>query len=96
MPHADLLLTGGKIVTLDPRSCTVSALAIRGDRPTENTSALQACLARLSGEVTVGFSCWNLLQGSDQFPAPFFLEAYREITRHPTADYTELLESLPS
>ncbi|HTD52841.1 MAG TPA: PD-(D/E)XK nuclease family protein, partial [Thermoanaerobaculia bacterium] len=71
------------------------ALAIRGDRPTENTSALQACLARLSGEVAVGFSCWNLLQGSDQFPAPFFLEAYREITRHPTADYTELLESLP-
>ncbi len=32
MPHADLVLTGGKIVTLDPRSRTVSALAIRGDR----------------------------------------------------------------
>src|ERR1700730_2496616 len=32
MPHAALVLTGGKIVTLDPRSRTVSALAIRGDR----------------------------------------------------------------
>jgi predicted amidohydrolase YtcJ len=32
MPDADLVLTGGKIVTLDPRSRTVQALAIRGDR----------------------------------------------------------------
>jgi predicted amidohydrolase YtcJ len=32
MPPADLVLTGGKIVTLDPRSRTVEALAIRGDR----------------------------------------------------------------
>jgi predicted amidohydrolase YtcJ len=32
MPHADLALTGGKIVTLDPMSRTVPALAIRGDR----------------------------------------------------------------
>lgn len=32
MPHADLELTGGKIVTLDPRSRIVSALAVRGDR----------------------------------------------------------------
>ena len=32
MSHADLVLTGGKIVTLDPRSRTVPALAIRGDR----------------------------------------------------------------
>src|SRR5712671_1291416 len=32
MPHADLALTGGKIVTLDPKSRTVPALAIRGDR----------------------------------------------------------------
>jgi len=32
MPHADLVLTGGKILTLDPRSRTVQALAVRGDR----------------------------------------------------------------
>ena len=32
MPDADLVLTGGKIVTLDPRSRLVQALAIRGDR----------------------------------------------------------------
>jgi predicted amidohydrolase YtcJ len=32
MLSADLALTGGKIVTLDARSRTVSALAIRGDR----------------------------------------------------------------
>src|SRR6266446_3466336 len=32
MCHADLVLTGGKIVTLDPRSRTVPALAIGGDR----------------------------------------------------------------
>ena len=71
------------------------ALSIRGDRPTENTLALQACVARLSGEVTFSFSGWNLLQGSDQFPAPFLLEAHREICGDPGADYTHLYGSLP-
>src|SRR5512136_2982415 len=32
MPDADLVLTGGKILTLDPRSRTVEALAVRGGR----------------------------------------------------------------
>src|SRR5260370_1055254 len=32
MPHADLALTGGKIVTLGPGSGTVAARAMRGDR----------------------------------------------------------------
>ena len=32
MPDADLVLTGGKILTLDPRARTVRALAVRGDR----------------------------------------------------------------
>src|SRR5512144_2445064 len=32
MPDADLVLTGGKILTLDPRSRAVQALAVRGDR----------------------------------------------------------------
>jgi ATP-dependent helicase/nuclease subunit B len=71
------------------------ALAIRGDRPTENTLALQVCVARLSGEVTFSFSGWNLLQGSDQFPAPFLLEAHREACGEPGADYTQLSRSLP-
>jgi ATP-dependent helicase/nuclease subunit B len=70
------------------------ALAIHGDRPTENTLALRACVARLNGDVTFGFSCWNLAQASEQFPAPFLLDAHREIAGNPTADYTELLEAL--
>ena len=32
MSHADLVLTGGKILTLDARSRTVEALAVRGGR----------------------------------------------------------------
>ena len=32
MPHADLVLTGGKILTLDPQGRTVRALAVRGER----------------------------------------------------------------
>jgi predicted amidohydrolase YtcJ len=32
MPHADLVLAGGKILTLDPKSRIVQALAVRGDR----------------------------------------------------------------
>lgn len=72
------------------------ALAIRGDRPTENTGALQACVARLEGDVTFSFSCWNLVQASEQFPAAFFLEVHREITGNREADYTDLLDALPS
>jgi len=34
MPPADLVLTGGKIVTLDPRSRIVPALAVQGERIT--------------------------------------------------------------
>ncbi|HEX7254093.1 MAG TPA: PD-(D/E)XK nuclease family protein, partial [Thermoanaerobaculia bacterium] len=71
------------------------ALAIRGDRPSENTLALQACVARVAGRLTLSFSSWNLLQGSDQFPAPFVLEAHREIASNRTADYTNLLQALP-
>ncbi|HSB40587.1 MAG TPA: amidohydrolase [Methylomirabilota bacterium] len=32
MPHADLVLTGGKILTLDPQGRSVQALAVRGER----------------------------------------------------------------
>jgi hypothetical protein len=52
-------------------------------------------VARVAGRLTLSFSSWNLLQGSDQFPAPFILEAHREITSNPGADYTNLLETLP-
>src|SRR5512144_2088709 len=50
MPGADLILTGGKILTLDPQSRVVQALAVRGDR----IAALGADgdIARLAGPGT--------------------------------------------
>ncbi|MFN2385352.1 MAG: PD-(D/E)XK nuclease family protein [Thermoanaerobaculia bacterium] len=73
-------------------------LALGRDKPSEKTRALQACLARLRGELTVGFSCWNvanLAQPGDRFPSPFLLELYRVAAGKPAADYSQLDRELP-
>jgi RecB family exonuclease len=80
------------------RALSHAALALYRDRPRDATRALAACLARLPGEVTVGYSNWKLRsldQQSEQFPSPFFLDVYRAASRRPDADYTELLAALP-
>jgi RecB family exonuclease len=72
-------------------------LALGRDRPSEKTRAMQACLARLRGELTVGFSCWdvgNLAQPGDRFPSPFLLEIFRSASGRPAADYTQLDKEL--
>ncbi|HEV8609834.1 MAG TPA: PD-(D/E)XK nuclease family protein [Thermoanaerobaculia bacterium] len=70
-------------------------LAIRGGRPAENTLALQACLARVHGEVTASYACWNLLEAREQFPATSFLALFRARSGDDAADYSELARALP-
>ena len=73
-------------------------LSLGRDGPSEKTRALQACLARLRGDLTAGFSCWNvanLAAPGDRFPSPFLLELYRTAAGKPAADYTQLDRELP-
>lgn len=80
------------------RVLSPATLAMHRDRPREATMALEACLARLRGELTVSFSCWNvrsLSQQGEQFPSPFFLGLYRERSGQKQADYSALLAALP-
>jgi ATP-dependent helicase/nuclease subunit B len=68
------------------------------ERPRDTTAALQACVARLSGDFTASYSSWRLRsldQQSEQFPSPFFLALHREATGDANADYSALLRALP-
>lgn len=74
---------------IDPRG-----LAIRGARPEENSLALKACVARLRGEITISYSCWDLLEARERFPAPFLLDVYRSTSGNEEADYSSLEKAL--
>ena len=74
---------------IDPRG-----LALRGARPEENSLALRACVARLRGEITLSFSCWDLLEARERFPAPFLLDLYRSAIGNEEADYSSLARAL--
>ncbi len=74
------------------------ALPLYRERPRESARALQACVARVSGELTASYSSWNLRsldQQSEQFPSPFFLDLHRLRSGEPQADYSDLLDALP-
>ena len=65
-------------------------LALRGGRPSENTRAWKACVARVRGDVTVSYPSWNLLEAREQFPAASYLEVFRLATGREGADYSDL------
>lgn len=67
---------------------------MRGGRPAENTLAWKSCVARVRGEITVSYPCWNLLEAREQFPAASYLEVFRLASGRADADYTELDRSL--
>ena len=72
-------------------------LAIERERPREQARALQACVARLRGQLTASYSKFdlrNLSQAGEPAPSPFFLELYRARTGT-NADYGEMLAALP-
>ncbi|NIQ39052.1 MAG: hypothetical protein GTN81_10735 [Proteobacteria bacterium] len=65
-------------------------LPLPGERPQENRLAFWACLAQLRGRITVSYSCRNLLEDREQFPAPLVLKLYRSVREEPEADYRAL------
>lgn len=71
-------------------------LAMRGGRPAENALALRSCIARVRGEVTVSYPCWDLLEAREQFPAAAYLDVFRLVSGNPTADYSDADAALPA
>jgi len=68
-------------------------LALRGDAPREKGEALRATLARLRGTVTLSFSCIDLSEDREQFPAGDLVDLFRAATRRPEADSAALAEA---
>jgi hypothetical protein len=69
-------------------------LTLRGGRPAENVLAWKSCVARVRGEITVSYPCWNLLEAREQFPAASYLDLFRLSSGRTGADYSDLDRSL--
>lgn len=80
------------------RALSSGELPLWRDRPREKTRELELLLARLRGKFAASYSRWdlsNLTQPGEKFPAPFFLEIYRQKSRRADADYSDLSSALP-
>ncbi|HEU5249909.1 MAG TPA: PD-(D/E)XK nuclease family protein, partial [Thermoanaerobaculia bacterium] len=71
-------------------------LGMRAGRPAENALALRSCIARVRGQITVSYACWDLLEAREQFPASSCLAIFRLVTGNPNADYREMDRRLPA
>ena len=74
----------------------VAALPLAPDRSAENAVALQTCVARLRGQLTFGYSGFNLrdlANPGEVFPSPFLLDVYRSASGAGEADYGRLAEA---
>jgi ATP-dependent helicase/nuclease subunit B len=71
-------------------------LAMRAGRPAENALALRSCIARVRGDISVSYACWDLLEAREQFPAATYLDVFRLVTGDATADYSDADRALPA
>ena len=69
-------------------------LPLLGERSQENKDALWGCLARLRGQITMSYSCRDLLEDRELFPTAMVLEIYRCVNDEPEADYTMLRSAM--
>ncbi len=68
------------------RAAAPGELSLRGDAPRERGEALRATIARLRGTVTLSYSCVDLAEDREQFPAADLVDLFRSVTRRPEAD----------
>jgi RecB family exonuclease len=78
---------------------SAAALPLAPDRSIESALALQACVARLRGAVTLGYPGFNLrdlANPGEVFPSPFLLEAHRAGSgaEGSAADYASLADAM--
>jgi ATP-dependent helicase/nuclease subunit B len=74
-----------------------ASLALGREQPRETARALRACMSRVSGGLTASYSSYdvrNLSQAGEPGASPFVLEAFRESSRRPEADFTDLAAAL--
>ena len=67
-----------------------AGLSLGPQRARENSTAARACVARLRGDVTLGYPGWNLrdlANPGEVFPSPFLLEVFRRASGEAEADY---------
>lgn len=70
-------------------------LGTSAKRVQDNLRRMSQLLARLRGEVTLSYSCWNLLEDRDQFPSSAVLGAFRILSGNRAGDQSDLLGWLP-
>jgi len=64
------------------------------ERLAEQTRDLRRLLARLRGEVVLGFSCRDLLDDREGFPSPVLLPIFRALAEMPDGDHEALADWL--
>ncbi len=74
----------------DDRLQISPALITTAERAAEAHFRFQALFARLRGSVTLSYSAYDTVEGRKLGPAAVLLEAYREQTGNPTANYEQL------
>lgn len=76
------------------RSAISTGLVTSRDRVQRKVKTFNRLLSRLQGEVTLSFSCRNLIDDREQFASPVVLAVYRAMSGDHQADYSSLNEWL--
>jgi ATP-dependent helicase/nuclease subunit A len=90
----DPLLTDGDrslLNALDP----AAELPVSPDAAKRNLARWQRLLARLRGQVWLGFSCRDATEDAEVFPSPVLLPLFAASTGQPRATVDDLLHGLP-
>lgn len=88
-------------VRQDPLLLDVEREGISGRIPTatkrfeKKVEGFARTLARLRGEVTLSFSCYDVAEDRERFPSPFLLSVYRLLSGKVDGDQDDLLRWLP-
>jgi ATP-dependent helicase/nuclease subunit B len=82
---------------LDSERCQLSGgLRTAAQRLTDKQQGLARTLARLRGQVTLSFSCRNLVDNREMFPSSVVLAAYRILSGNRETSLGDMLRDLPA
>jgi len=82
-------------VLLDSELEKINAdLPLSVDRLENKLSNMANALASRRGELVLSYSCFDVAENRELFPAPLLLQFYRQIKDNPLLDYSDFLSSL--
>ncbi len=90
---ADPLLTDGDRILINHQH-PEARLAVARDAATRNLDLWRRLLARLRGEVWLGFSCRDTTDDAEVFPSPALVALHARLTGNPLATVADLLATL--